>query len=193
MVKELKGKQKELYGQLDTVRAKTTAKQKEIDDVKATLDEKNEEKNEKKDALDKTAEELDEMSSQMNLIYTQKETAKDEFWKAKFDYREQQDLIDYINFLTEEVDFIKNHEANKQKKIDELKSAVTTIENPKSNEIKNCKYLINVCHTLKVRSGLVEDVEAQARAAQQAADKERMQERMDKMMTEGKIENGQSK
>lgn len=40
---------------------------------------------------------------------------------------------------------------------------------------------------------MVEDVEKQAREAQQAADKERMQERMDKMMSEGKIENGASK
>lgn len=192
-VKELKVKQKELYTQLDAVRAKSNAKQKEIDEVKATLDEKNEEKNEKKDALDKTSEELDEMSNKMNEIYAQKEKVKDEFWKAKFDYRAQQDLVEYINFLTEEVEYIKNHEQIKQKKIDELKSAVTTIANPKSNEIKNCKYLIGVCHSLKVRSGMVEDVEAQARAAQQAADKERMQERMDKMMTEGKIENGLSK
>jgi len=95
--------------------------------------------------------------------------------------------------LTDEVNYLKNHEKEKQARIEELKSAVTTISNPKSNEIKNCKYLIGVCHSLKVRSGLVEDVEAQARAAQQAADKERMQERMDKMMSEGKIENGLSK
>jgi hypothetical protein len=50
------------------------------------------------------------MSSKMNEIYAQKEKVKDEFWKAKFDYRAQQDLVEYINFLTEEVDYIKNHE-----------------------------------------------------------------------------------
>jgi len=129
----------------------------------------------------------------MNEVYELKDATKDAFWKEMFDHREQQDLLAYISWCQEQVDYIKEHESSKQARIEELKNAVTSVENPKHNEIKTCKYLIGVCHALKVRAGMVEDVEKQAREAQQAADKERMQERMDKMMKEGKIENGANK
>jgi chromosome segregation ATPase len=89
MIKEVNGKKKELFGQLDALRDSSTSKQKEIDAIKASLDEQKGEANEKKDALDKTSEELDELSKQMNEIFEQKDAAKDTFWKEMFDHREQ--------------------------------------------------------------------------------------------------------
>jgi hypothetical protein len=35
----------------------------------------------------------------MNETYVEKDKVKDDFWKARFDHREQQDLIEYINWL----------------------------------------------------------------------------------------------
>jgi hypothetical protein len=67
--------------------------------IKATLDEKKGEQNEKKDALDKSSEELDELTNKMNETYVEKDKVKDDFWKARFDHREQQDLIEYINWM----------------------------------------------------------------------------------------------
>jgi hypothetical protein len=88
---------------------------------------------------------------------------------------------------------MKFEEKERNAKIKKLESEIIEIPNPNKSGIDTCNHLINVCIALKKRSGLIIDQDLIAREAQSALDKERMQERMDKMMKEGKIENGMSK
>merc|ERR1719469_761127 len=88
-----------------------------------------------------------------------------------------------------------------------MNDELANIENPMKDEIDTCTYLISVCNTLKIRSGLVEDSEKVAKEMQEelakAANKERLdngelakaanKERLDKMISMNKVQAGSIK
>jgi len=63
----------------------------------------------------------------------------------------------WANWIGDQVKDMKFGEEERQAKIKALQSEVLAIANPKKAEIDTCSFLIGICHTLKVRAGLVED------------------------------------
>jgi len=110
-----------------------------------------------------------------------------------FCYREQNDEIGWINWLTEAKGNIKHEEDDRQKRLGEMNDELANIENPMKDEIDTCTYLISVSNTLKIRSGLVEDSEKVAKEMQEELAKAANKERLDKMISMNKVQAGSIK
>lgn len=74
-----------------------------------------------------------------------------------------------------------------------MQDELANIENPMKDEIDTCTYLISVCNTLKIRSGLVEDSEKVAKELQEELAKAANKERLEKMVKMNKVQVGSLK
>lgn len=126
-------------------------------------------------------------------MYANKETEKEAYWESMFNHREQKDFIEYVNWMNDTKNNIKDREDERKDHIEQMEQEMMNIENPLRHEIDTCKFLISICNKLKERSGLIVNNEKVARETQIQMDKERVEERQNAAIKAGKIEIGMSK
>jgi len=74
----------------------------EIDKVKAELKEKYSEQDDQRTAGDDMTKKIEEKNEKITECYKKKDSLKDEYWKMRFEAREQNDEIIWIDWLNEE-------------------------------------------------------------------------------------------
>jgi len=74
-----------------------------------------------------------------------------------------------------------------------MKEEMQFIKNPKDKEVDTCRYLIGVCNTLKIRSGLAQDSAAVAAKMQDEENKEQQMKKQNLMVSQGKLEVGKTR
>lgn len=129
----------------------------------------------------------------MNTLFEDKDKVREEYWKNMFFCREQNDEIGWINWLSEAKFNLEKDVEDRDKRIGEMQDELANIENPMKDEIDTCTYLISVCNTLKIRSGLVEDSEKVAKELQEELAKAANKERLEKMVKMNKVQVGSLK
>lgn len=153
-MKELKGKKNALFGEVKTLRPKIDAKSKEIDKLKIVMDSNRSEQNDERDVLDKMGEEIGACNTEMQAVFKKKDEAKEKYWEARFMYRQQQDLINYVNTINNNKKQMQELETEYAAEKSRIESEPIRSANPCKDEIKTCDFLIGLCDSHLKRAGL---------------------------------------
>merc|ERR1712166_275155 len=84
----------------------------------------------------------------------QKDDAKDVYWKARFNYREQQDLINYVNTINNTKKQALELETEYAAERSKIETEPVRSVNLMKDEIRTCDFLIGLCGSQLKRAGL---------------------------------------
>ena len=139
---------------MKTLRPKIDAKSKEIDKLKIVMDSNRSEQNDERDVLDKMGEEIGACNTEMQAVFKKKDEAKEKYWEARFMYRQQQDLINYVNTINNNKKQMQELETEYAAEKSRIESEPIRSANPCKDEIKTCDFLIGLCDSHLKRAGL---------------------------------------
>ena len=105
----------------------------------------------------------------------------------------QRQEIEHIEWMQRQKDKIIQQAALKQEREDARKAAIKSLPHPYQRELDCCEHLIGYITNQRVRYGQIVDNEQAARQAQEALQKEAIQEKINQRHQEGKVEFGMSK
>ena len=148
---------------------------KEMELIRKDLEQTNAEKDETRAAADKISEQITAVDEELTALYAKKDAKREEYWKGRYDFKEQREKILHIEWMQRQKDKVLNHEAYKQEREEERKEAIKSLPHPYQKELDCCEHLIGYLTSLKVRAGLIVDSEEAARQAQAQLNREAIQ------------------
>jgi len=95
-----------------------------------------------------------ELNVEMQACFKKKEEARDQYWEARFKHREQQDLINYVNWITSTQKRVAELESDYAKERAAIENETIRTITPLKEEIRTCDFLVGLCDSQLKRAGL---------------------------------------
>lgn len=159
----------------------------EIEGLRKEMEAIKEGQNENKAKGDKVTVEIDACQAQINDLFTKKDTTRDAYFKARYDFECQRDFIYHVNGLQAKKDAIVNREEDLAQEKEARAQQIKDLPHPYIKEMDTCVHLIARCHQLKRAAGLEVDSELAAKELQESMLKEQTRERLASKLNDGKI------
>ncbi len=185
---ELVGKKQAIWGELKAVKKVVEGKQARIEKLRKEMEVVKEGQTDVKEQADRITADIDKQQTRISELFAAKDAARDEYYKAKFDYEVQRDYIYHVNGLQARQEALRSREANKAEAEQLRRQMIKDLPHPYRKEIETCQHLVNYCHQLKRKAGLEQDSETLARATQQALLTEANQQKVAQKLTDGQLQ-----
>lgn len=143
-----------------------------MEGIRKELEQTNAEKDETRAAADKVSEQIEAVDTELTELYAKKDEKRELYWKARYDFKEQRNTIDHIEWMQRQKDKVIQNEEYKMEREEERQDAIKSLPHPYQKELDCCEHLVSYLNTLKMRAGLIIDNEAVARQAQAQLNKE---------------------
>lgn len=146
---------KQVYDQLTVFKKEIETKSGEIDKVRKEQDDAREQREDIKKELDKFNEDIDKQREELNKVFANKDALREEFFKARYEFEVEQDLLRHIDQITKDKERLVNKEKAKEERLQARKQALADRPNPFQKEIDTCERLLSYCQLIKKKLGLV--------------------------------------
>lgn len=131
--------------------------------IRKDLEATNQEKGETKEKLDGIQAQIEAVELELQDLYAKKDEKREAYWKARYDFKVQDNEIQHIQWMQRQKDKILQHKALMKEREEEKKSVINSLPHPYLKEIDCCEHLIGYIHATKVKMGLIVDNETAAR------------------------------
>ena len=178
-IKELKTQKQKFHGEISEYKKQEDVLNKEMELIRKDLEQTNAEKDESREAANKISEQIEAIEEEIGKLYAAKDEKRETYWKGRYDFKEQREQIMHIEWQQRQKDRVIERSAYQAERAEERNEAIKSLPHPFAKEIDCCEHLAGYLNALKQRAGLIVDNEAVARAAQAAATREAIQEKID--------------
>lgn len=158
-----------------------------MEEIRKELEQTNAEKDVTRAELDKLQEQVEKVEEDLTALYAKKDEKREAYWKGRYDYKQQRNEIEHIEWQQRQKDKVVMFQASKQEREQEREDAIKSMPHPYAKEIDCCEHLIGYMTTLKMRAGLIVDNEEAARKAQAEMQQEVVKEKINEKLAAGKV------
>ena len=164
-----------------------------MEGIRKELELTNAEKDEIRVKVDAVQTQIEGVDTELNALYAKKDEMRENYWKGRYDFKQQRETIQHIEWMQRQKDKVVNAKQYKLEREEERQAAIKTMPHPYMKELDTCEHLENYLNSLKMRAGLLVDSEEVARQAQAQMASEAVAERMQEKVAAGKVEVSMSK
>jgi chromosome segregation ATPase len=112
-IQECKQKKDAIWAELKEVKKVVSEREQEIEALRKEIEGKNEAKAENKAKGDAITKEIEDVAELINKQFAAKDSLRDEFFKAKYDFEVQRDFIYHVQDLQKRKDSLAEREKEK--------------------------------------------------------------------------------
>lgn len=188
LIDALYDKKKLINEKLNTLKPGIETKEAEIESVRKELDEAKDKREDIKQQLDKFDADITKLKEDLQGHYTKKDELREEFFKARWEFEIENDLVRHNEWILREKERIKERDNAKQARIEARKQQLADRPNPFQKELDTCERLIAYCQLLKKKVGLGPQTEEVVKEEQKQIINDLAKEEVQKKVKDGKIE-----
>ena len=188
--------------ELDALKAKKLADQKELDKIKKLIEEADVKIDAAKSKADETRgvrdgvrEEADkfhalieEQSDEVTKIFDQKDKRREAYFEKLLKFDEQQEYIGQLRIYMSQQKRMRAQDDDRDKRVDDRRKQIESISNKNTKAIETCAELIQHCIRLKTKFGLNEvDADEVAAKAQKELKEQQRMEQVQAKLNDGRL------
>jgi len=98
-IKELKAQKNKIWTEIKGIKGEEDVLNAEMEKIRKELEQTNAEKDETRAAADKVSEQIDAVDAELTELYSKKDEKRELYWKARYDFKEQRNTMDHIEWM----------------------------------------------------------------------------------------------